>query len=247
MWCRTTWRIGCEGIFKKVSIRIDVLKSQDSFSIYYRKENVEILQVYGMTETSGVTMMSQKNGSNLLTIGRPSANTEAKIIKPDDPKCYGLNANEFGEILVRGPNVTKAYYKNEEATKAAITSDGWIHTGDLGYYDVNGFFYVQDRLKELIKVKGYQVAPAELEDILRSHPSVADVGVSGVPDEKKGEVARAYVVQKPNSKLSEKDLEDFVANQVIEYKRLYGGVKFVKSIPKNATGKILRRHLKQLD
>ena len=139
----------------------------------------------------------------------------------------------------------KGYFKNPEATINTL-KEGWLHSGDIAYYDESGKFYIVDRLKELIKVKGYQVPPAELEDLLRSHPDILDVGVIGIPDERKGEVPLAYVVKKPESDLSTQKIHSFVESHVVSYKRLAGGVQFIDSIPKTSSGKILRRNLKEL-
>ena len=138
----------------------------------------------------------------------------------------------------------KGYHNNEEATKETLV-DGWLKTGDIGYYDKDHYFFITDRLKELIKVKGFQVPPAELENILKNHPKILDAGVVGVPDKKSGELPRAFVVLQPNETVTEKEVKDFVAKQVADYKRLDGGVEFIESIPKNATGKIMRRILKE--
>lgn len=169
-----------------------------------------------------------------------------KISNLDDPNFKGLAANETGELLVRGPNVMKGYFKNEEATKAMITEEKWLRTGDIGHYDENGLFYISDRLKELIKVNANQVAPAELEGILREHPDVLDAVVIGIKHPKCGEVPKAFVVRRPNARLTENDLQQFVAKQVIKYKQLTGGVQFVEQIPKTATGKILRREIRKI-
>ena len=138
----------------------------------------------------------------------------------------------------------KGYLENPQATAETITSDGWLHSGDIAYYDPSGRFHIVDRLKELIKVKGFQVAPAELEDLLRSHPDILDVGVIGVPDERSGELPLAFIVKKPDSNLSEETIHSFVNEHVVAYKRLSGGIQFVKAIPKTPSGKILRKDLK---
>lgn len=136
------------------------------------------------------------------------------------------------------------YLNNPEATAEILIKDGWLRTGDIGYYDEQGYFYITDRLKELIKVKGYQVPPAELEELLRSHPNVADAAVIGVPHATNGEAPRAFIVAKEGAELTEKELQNYVAEKVTSYKRLEGGVQFVPNIPKNATGKILRKDIK---
>ena len=134
------------------------------------------------------------------------------------------------------------YFKNEAATAETIIGD-WLHTGDIGYYDQNGHVFYVDRKKELIKVKGFQVAPAELEDLLRRLGGVKDVAVIGIPDERAGEVPRAYVVKATDS-LTEEDVRNHVAANLSVYKHLAGGVEFLAEIPKSAAGKILRKNLK---
>ena len=138
----------------------------------------------------------------------------------------------------------KGYLDNEAATTGTLTEDGWLHSGDIGYYDAAHRFYIVDRLKELIKVKGFQVAPAELEDLLRLNKKVQDVAVIGVPHERYGEVPRAYVVKAASVELSEAELHEFVNAEVAEFKQLRGGVEFIEQIPKSPAGKILRRELK---
>ena len=122
-----------------------------------------------------------------------------------------LGPNEEGEICVRGPMVMKGYVGNEEATRSMIDADGWLHTGDVGYYDDDSFFFITDRMKELIKYKGNQVAPSELEAILLTHPEIVDAGVVGVPDEDTGEMPRAFVVKRESSAITENQIETFVA------------------------------------
>jgi acyl-CoA synthetase (AMP-forming)/AMP-acid ligase II len=134
-----------------------------------------------------------------------------------------------------------------EKTSECLDSDGWLRTGDVAYADEDGYFYIADRLKELIKYKGFQVPPAELEALLCTHPDVADACVIPVPDEEAGELPRAYVVKRLDASLSEKDVEKFVAERASPHKKLRGGVVFVKSIPKTASGKILRREVVAMD
>jgi len=138
------------------------------------------------------------------------------------------------------------YIDNEVATKEAIDTELWNHTGDLGYYDDDGYFYVIDRLKEIIKYNAYQVAPAELEAVLLSHVAVADAAVFGAPcGGGAGELPMACVVRQPSACVTEGQLEQFVQDRVAPFKRLRGGVKFVDAIPKTASGKILRRMMKE--
>ena len=195
---------------------------------------------YGMTELSPVALFTPKHDVIHCSAGQPVPNTELKVV--DIQTGEALGSGQRGEICVKGDIVMKGYMDNEKATKETIAEDGWLHTGDIGYFDEGGHFFLVDRLKELIKVKGFQVPPAELEDLLLSHPDVADVAVIGVPDERLGEAPRAYIVLK-GEKTTEDDLKRFVAENVSEYKRLAGGVEIVDVIPKSASGKILRKDI----
>lgn len=203
------------------------------------------MQGYGMTETSALSFLSPNDCSNYATIGYAASNTQGKIVKLDDTNYIGCDANEVGELLVRGNHVMKGYLNNKEATDAAFVKGNWLRTGDMVSYDENGLCYVKDRLEELIKVKGYQVAPAELEEILRTHPHIQDAAVIGVPHELYGEVPKAFIVKKKGVLLKDSDVHGFIEKQIAEYKRLRGGVQFVENVPKSSTGKILRRELKQ--
>ena len=138
------------------------------------------------------------------------------------------------------------YLGKPDATAEMIDSEGWLHTGDLGYYDTDGDVYIIDRLKELIKVKGLQVAPAELEELLRAHPQIIDAAVIGIKDARLGEAPKAYIVQKPGTPPIDVDeVKKYIADKVAKHKQLVGGVEIVESIPKNATGKILRKVLRE--
>ncbi|CAG9839882.1 unnamed protein product [Diabrotica balteata] len=203
-----------------------------------------IHQAYGCTEgTLALTIMNKdvyRPGSCGKVI------TYMKCIVRDPETGKSLGPHQVGELCYKGPTVMKGYYRNPEATRNSFTDDGWLRTGDLGYYDDEQYFYVVDRLKELIKYNGYQVAPAELEAILVNHPKVFEAGVVGLPDERAGELPLAFVVKKEGQIVSEKELQDYVAEKVSSQKKLRGGVIFVPSIPKNPSGKILRKDLKKL-
>lgn len=177
--------------------------------------------------------------------GAPVPNAEVKVVDINDPTHKGLGPNQQGELFIKGPQTMMGYLNNAEATADTITTDNWLRTGDLGHYNETGMLYVTDRLKELIKVKGFQVAPAELEEILRDHPKILDAAVIGVPHEQWGEAPRAFIVKTPQADVSEKEVQDYVAGKVAVFKKLTGGVSFVDAIPKNATGKLLRRKLKE--
>lgn len=211
-----------------------------------RAPHIECLQGYGMTETSGLAFISALGSSNTGSIGSPAASTDVKICKIDDTTFTGVDVNESGELMLRSPSVTQGYFNNPEANAESLLNGGWLRTGDIACYDQNGLFYIKDRLKELIKVKGYQVPPAELEEVLRSHPNVLDAGVIGVEHAKYGEVPRAFIVKKNGVNVTEKELEEFVKRKVADYKQLLGGVQFIEVLPKTLTGKILRRQLKTL-
>jgi 4-coumarate--CoA ligase len=164
------------------------------------KNKINIIQGYGMTETSPVTVIQSNSLENGIKIGGSGflvPNTEAKIIPVDGSSKLGLGPNQSGELVIKGPQVMAGYYNNPEANSDIFLEEGWLKTGDIAHYDEHEHFYVTDRLKELIKVKGFQVPPAELEAVLRTHPSVDDVGVVGIPHPALGEAPKAFVVLKP--------------------------------------------------
>jgi acyl-CoA synthetase (AMP-forming)/AMP-acid ligase II len=199
-----------------------------------------VVQGYGLTETSPVTHvynLTLTETDKLSSVGPAIPNTEVMVV--DVKTGQPLGRNENGEIWIRGPQVMKGYLNNPDATDATL-DDGWLHTGDIGYVDEDGFFYIVDRLKELIKYKGYQVAPAELEALLLSHPAIADVAVIPSPDEEAGEVPKAFVVLKAEA--TPEAIMDWVAERVSPQKKVRR-VEFVDSVPKSLSGKILRRVL----
>jgi acyl-CoA synthetase (AMP-forming)/AMP-acid ligase II len=204
----------------------------------------EVNQGYGMTETSPVTHAARAGTAGLkaASIGPPVPNTEAKIV--DVATGTELGVNEQGEICVRGPQVMKGYLNRPDATAAMIDSDGWLHTGDVGYADADGCFFVVDRVKELIKYKGLQIAPAELEAVLLAHPSVADAAVVPFADDEAGQVPKAFVVLK--SQVTADQLMCFVAERVAPYKKLRR-LEVTDQIPRSPSGKILRRVLVERD
>jgi acyl-CoA synthetase (AMP-forming)/AMP-acid ligase II len=203
-----------------------------------------VIQGYGLTETSPVTHVSPLDPSQirLASIGKPLPNTECKVV--DVATGAELGPNQDGELWIRGPQVMRGYLNGPTATAEALDLQGWLRTGDLVRVDDDGYFYVVDRLKELIKYRGYQVAPAELEALLLSHPAVADAAVIPSPDEEAGEVPKAFVVRRAGATagVTEDDLLAYVAERVAPFKKIRS-VEFVAEIPKAASGKILRRVL----
>jgi acyl-CoA synthetase (AMP-forming)/AMP-acid ligase II len=202
-----------------------------------------VTQGYGMTEASPVTHLvapfstAGKPGS----VGPPIPGTECRLVDPDT----GIDArtSERGELWVRGPQVMLGYLGNPQATAAMLDDEGWLHTGDVAVVDDDGWFTIVDRVKELIKYKGFQVAPAELEAILITHPEIADCAVIGIPDDEAGELPKAFVVPARTS-LDPDAVIRFVAGQVAPHKRIRA-VEIVDAIPKSPSGKILRRLLRE--
>ncbi|GBP88156.1 4-coumarate--CoA ligase-like 4 [Eumeta japonica] len=208
------------------------------------KGKLQFEQGFGATETTSVTTSTLIGETfDYSCAGVPLSSIELMFIDPMTGKS--VPPGQSGELLVRGPNVMKGYYKNEEATRDTLTEDGFFKTGDLGYYKQDTGLYITDRIKELIKVKGMQVAPAELESLLRSHPAVQEAAVIGIPHEISGEVPKAFIITKTDAKTSEEELQSFVASKVAPFKRIEE-VQFVNNIPKTASGKILRRELKKM-
>jgi acyl-CoA synthetase (AMP-forming)/AMP-acid ligase II len=202
----------------------------------------DVIQGYGLTETSPVTHVIRPDGENRPgSIGQALPATECRLVDPESGTDVG--EGERGELWIRGPQVMAGYLNNPEATAETIDSDGWLHTGDIAVRDADGFYSIVDRLKELIKYKGFQVPPAELEALLITHPEVADVAVIGVPDDEAGELPKAFVVPAGDG-FDAEALMEWVAGQVAPQKRIRL-VETVDEIPKSASGKILRRVLKE--
>ncbi|MEU2032674.1 4-coumarate--CoA ligase family protein [Nocardia amamiensis] len=213
-----------------------------------------VTQGFGMTELSPVShgvpddlgVSIAGRAAPISASGWPVANTENKLIDPATATEIRLpreGLSEPGELLVRGPNVMAGYLGNPAETAATIDADGFLHTGDLACVDPTGCVYIVDRIKELIKYKGYQVPPAELEALLLTHPEIADAAVIGVPDEEGEEIPMAFVVSKPGTDLGADEVIEFVAEQVAPYKKVRR-VEFIAEVPKSSAGKILRKDLR---
>ncbi|PNF29545.1 Luciferin 4-monooxygenase [Cryptotermes secundus] len=201
-----------------------------------------VIQAYGLTETTLAVIGPTENENKKGTAGTLRPGVTCKVVDLETGRTLG--PHKTGELRFKGPFIMKGYYGDPQATAASFDSDGFLLTGDVGYYDEDGFFYIVDRAKELIKYKGYQVPPAELEAVLLTHPAVKDAGVVGIPDEAAGELPLAFIVKQPGATLTKEEIIKYVADHVSPQKRLRGGVLFVESIPKTSSGKILRRELR---
>ncbi|KAL4339250.1 hypothetical protein GQ457_08G037300 [Hibiscus cannabinus] len=207
--------------------------------------NVRMVQGYGLTETvGGATNFREweEEAGGYGSVGRLVPNMEAKIVDPHTHTADPLPPGQTGELWLRGPIVMKGYVGDEKASAETLDSQGWLKTGDICYFDSQGFLYIVDRLKELIKYKAYQVPPAELEHLLVSHPEIADAAVIPYPDEEAGQIPMAYVVRITGSSITEAHVMDFIAKQVAPYKKIRR-VAFINSIPRSPSGKILRKKL----
>ncbi|KAL4199490.1 hypothetical protein AMTRI_Chr03g51410 [Amborella trichopoda] len=216
-------------------------KSIDEFLKVF--PHVELGQGYGMTETTAVGFRGTTNAKvkKYSSVGLLAPNMEAKVVDSAQGSC--LPPGETGELWLRGPGIMKEYFNSHTATLSTIDKEGWLHTGDIVYFDKDGYLYIVDRLKDIIKCNGFQVAPADLDAILILHPQILDAAVAGIPNEQTGEIPVAFVKRSIGSNLSEADVIDFVAAQVAPYKKVRK-VVFVNSIPRSTAGKVLRKKLR---
>ena len=201
-----------------------------------------------MTETCPITHLSPLDPEliRMGSAGLPMHNTEQKIVDIETGERE-LPVGEDGEIIIRGPQVMLGYWNAPEET-AITLRNGWIHTGDIGHLDTEGYLYIVDRKKDMIKYKGFSIAPAELEAVLVEHPAVQESAVVGVPDEEAGEIPKAFVILYggTSSSVTDEELITFVNGKLTGYKKLHE-VEFVETLPKLPSGKILRRELKELE
>ncbi|XP_067000160.2 luciferin 4-monooxygenase [Anabrus simplex] len=204
----------------------------------------KVCQAYGLTEILFLTIAVPGDGCKAGGSGRLVALQTCKVVDVETGHAMGANAE--GELCFKGPTLTKGYYHNPAATAGTIDEDGWLHSGDIGYYDDNGFIYVVDRIKDLIKYRGFHITPVEIETQLLEHPGVKEVAVVGVDDDLDQEHPLAVVVRQPGSDVTEEELMQFAASRMAEYKWLRGGVRFEDHLPKTSTGKIARRAVKRM-
>ncbi|XP_039309199.1 acetyl-coenzyme A synthetase [Solenopsis invicta] len=205
--------------------------------------HVQILQCYGMTELGDHATMQLPNSKN-ASCGVPVKNVQIKIVDPENGTILGLS--QSGEICIKHQSLMTGYYKNPEATKNVVDEEGWMHSGDIGYMDKNGELFIIGRIKELIKYRGYQVSPGEIENVLHSHPSVLEVAVIGVLHAIDDEHPLAFVSKKPEAKVTEQELIDFVAKNMMDIYKLRAGVIFIDRFPYTATGKMSKKDLKAM-
>jgi long-chain acyl-CoA synthetase len=210
---------------------------------FQEKANVRVCQGYGLTEASPLTHAQPSHPAlmRLESVGMPTHNTEQKIVDLETGE-HELPVGEDGEIVVRGPQVMQGYWKAPAETAQALR-DGWLYTGDVGHVDADGYTYIVDRKKEMIKYKGFGIAPAELEALLMEHPAILDSAVIGVPDEEAGELVKGFVVLRKGQAATADEIISFVNSKLTGYKNIRF-IEFLETIPKTASGKILRRELK---
>lgn len=199
---------------------------------------------YGLSEAAGFASITPPDGIEYRSVGHPMSNMQFKVL--DRTTRAKLGPGEWGELVFKGPSVMSCYHNRQQATAEVLSDDGWFCSGDLGYYDETGQFFILERLKDMIKCMDQQLAPAEVENLLMGHEAVAEAAVVGIPHEDFGEAPTAFVVLKRGyqDSVSQDQLKDIVASQSAAYKHLHGGVFFVEAIPKTDTGKFLRRKLR---
>jgi long-chain acyl-CoA synthetase len=211
-----------------------------------RTHGAPLLELWGMTEIAGLGTTHAIYAPNVHgSIGVSLPGIEVRIASLDD-RMQPAKTGEAGELCTRGPLNMLGYYGRPDWTAETIDAEGWLHTGDVAYRDANGYFFVVDRLKDMIITGGYNVYPAEIERVVSSHPAVAMVAVGRIPDDVKGEVARAYVVLRPGTHATEAEIVEHCRPHLAAYK-LPRSVRFVPDLPKTSTGKIMRRELPTLD
>jgi long-chain acyl-CoA synthetase len=216
--------------------------SPELYRAFTEKFNCKMYEGYGLTEAApAVAMCSPSMKVKDGSCGVPIPGVEVKIFDMEDKE---LPPNEPGEIVVKGPNVMKGYYKNPEATAEALRG-GWLHTGDVGYMDEEGYLFITDRIKDMVIKGGYNIYPSEIEGYLDENPAIQEVAVIGIPDEKYGEEIMAFVVKMPNQEISEEEVITFAESKMTAFKSP-SKVKFVDALPKNLVGKIQKKELRKM-
>ncbi|KAK2589254.1 hypothetical protein KPH14_007815 [Odynerus spinipes] len=228
---------------KFVCIGGAIFKAESQITLQKQLPQADIIQMFGMTELACV-VTSQKPHHKPGSVGTPIKNVQIKIVELETGNALG--PNKKGELWVKSKTMTKGYYKNPQATKETIDAEGWLHTGDLAYYDENGELYIVDRIKEILKYRGYHVSPTEIENFLQTHPDVVEAAIVGIPHLEDDEHPLAFVSVVPGSKVTEHELQKFVADNMTERNHLRAGVKFLESLPHTPSGKVCRKDLKAM-
>jgi long-chain acyl-CoA synthetase len=211
-----------------------------------RRFGCPLVELWGMTEMGGLGTTFATNGPiKHGSIGVALPYAEAKIVDAEDVHKT-LAAGEVGELMIKGGLVMQGYYNNEQATQEAIEPDGWLHTGDVASMDEDGCIFIVDRKKDMILTAGFNIYPAELERVIAGHPDVALVAVGSIPDDEKGELAKAYIVPKLDTTPNADDIIAYCREHLAAYK-VPRAVQFVDDLPKTSTGKVMRRKLHELD
>ena len=225
----------------EVCITTGAMTPLDLRKRFEEKFSCKTIQAYGQVESSPVITMDRLDKPRKFeSVGYPLPHLEVKIVDDEDRP---LPPNQHGQICARGHCVMKGYWKNPEGTGEAIR-DGWLHTGDIGMIDGEGYVYIFDRKKDMIICGGYNIYPIEIENLLYEHPKVLEASVVAVPDERLGEIPKAYIVLKPGETASEQEIMDYVKERLAAYKKLRA-VEFLEALPRGPTGKILRRALRE--
>jgi long-chain acyl-CoA synthetase len=214
--------------------------SEEVAKAFEDRFDLTIAEGYGLTEASPIVTTSVGSDARFGSIGVPIPGVEVRLVDEDGEDVID---GDPGEIWVRGPNVFKGYLGDDEATRRVLTDDGWLRTGDVAVADDDGWLWLVDRRKDLVIVSGFNVYPAEVEDVLRAHPGVADAAVIGEPDPYSGERVKAFVVEEPGVHLEEEELVAYCLEHLARYKAP-ARVEVVDGIPRNAGGKALRRALR---
>ncbi|XP_014290773.1 uncharacterized protein [Halyomorpha halys] len=232
-------------LLERVRVIISSAAPSDPYDLekLARKSRCAVLQAYGMTETSSLLTSPTTDCTNSITIGPLLPGTFCKVVDPETGK--ELPPGERGELCFKGPQVMEGYQNNPKATVETLDSEGWLHTGDIGYSDEEGNFFIVGRMKELIKVKGYQIAPEDIEALLRVHPKIAEAVVTSEICPRSGVVPVAFLVPLAGAELDQEEVEYWLGSNVVEYKRP-ARILVVDEVPKSAYGKILRRQLKKI-
>ncbi len=208
--------------------------------MWQEKYKKVIHEGYGLTEASPCASYNHNLKYKFGSIGMPIENVQMQVVDSDGNQ---VSPGELGEIIIKGPNVMLGYWKRLEETQEVI-KNGWLHSGDIGRMDEEGFFYIADRLKDMVNVSGFKVYPTEVENVIYQHHAVAEVAIYGVPDAIKGEIVKANIVCKANSQISELEIIQFCNQRMAAYK-IPQKIQFVNSLPKNPTGKVMKRFLRQ--